>query len=113
MMPLELLDHCEKQSAGHGLEWVTLTIPRRRHKRRVKLLPGVLADVVGSDDKVLVCSVKIADIRRYFLKHLSTFEGHAVHFAEAGDHEEAERWFAQYEAIRDRLTAAGMWRSRV
>lgn len=116
MMPLELLELCEKQLAEHSLEFLVLTVPYRRHlKRRIRLLPGVLAEVVGSDPvhRRMMCSVKIADVRRYFVKHLSALEGHAVRLAEDGNHEEAARWFAQYEAIRDRLAPAGMWRSRV
>lgn len=117
MMPLELLDLCEKQQREHSLEFLTITIPYRRHKRRIRLFPGVLATVVGSsgsrDTGRLILSVAITDLRRYFVKHLSSIEGQAVRLAEEGFHEEAERWLAQYEAVRDRLSAAGVWRARI
>lgn len=110
MMPLELLDICEQKSADDH-NFIVLTIPYRRHKRRVRLFPGVLAEVVGSDAEKLVCSVQISDLLRFFVRHLSSIERLAVKLAEAGEDEEAARWFAQYTAVRDRLDAAGNMRA--
>lgn len=112
MTPVDLLDACE-MAKGQGLGWLTLTVPYRHHRGRIRLLPGVLARVVGSTDKVLIVSVESALITRYLIKHLSAIEAEAIAFAEAGEHDKAAAMLAQYVQVRDRLGVAGAWRSRV
>jgi hypothetical protein len=99
------------------LKFITLTIPARRlRSERVRVLsgrPSIVGRVVGQADGRIICSIAIADVRRYLIGNLSAIEGHALRLAEAGEHDEASTWLAQYVAIRDRISAGGMWRSRV
>lgn len=115
MMPTDLLDYCERQAQlTENLRFITVTIPsRRRRGERVNVIPGLLGRVLGDADGRMICSIAVADVRRWIEKHLTEIEAFAVMCAERGDHEEADRWFAQYRELRDRTTAPGMWRSRV
>ena len=66
MTPIELLNECKRVDA-QGLTRMILTIPRRRGGRlrsnRVRIMPGVLGNVVGSlGDGRLMVDVAIADV---------------------------------------------------
>lgn len=113
MTPLELLEHCTREVPGIGAQtFSVLVVPRKHRGERARILngrPSVFGRVVGGCEKGLMVSVANADLRKWFVAHLSSIEGAALAAAERCDWGEADHMMAQYVAIRDRLAAAGAW----
>lgn len=104
MMPIDLLDAC-KQSMAHGGTFIVLTVPYRRPRgERTQVMPGLYGRILGSNsNERTIVSLKIDDVTRWMVKHLSQIELWAVTAMEAGDHEVAAERLRQFELVRDRL----------
>lgn len=121
MMPLELLDLCERKGCDEisgPIRFVMLRIARRPRGARMRLfssrqrgaaaLYGRVVGFSGFDEDGRPCTVVevlVDDIRRWFRSNAAELERMAVSLAEEGKHEESAAWMAQYRAIEERLSA--------